>query len=100
MGCSGMRSNVMASEETWVILGRGHMHTSSRGWVFSSPFSVCWKRSVCLAEGSNCNGQDFSCPQPGVQSVIANSLWAGVKDWRGKPARVCRRAATQPYHWD
>lgn len=70
------------------------MDTSSRGWVFSPPFSACWKRSVCLAEGSNWNGQDFFCPQPGVQPVIANSLWAGVEDWRGKP----RFAGVQPHN--
>lgn len=31
---------------------------------------------MCLAEGSVCNGQDFSCPQPSVKPVMANSLKA------------------------
>lgn len=55
---------------------------------------------MCLAEGSVCNGQDFSCPQPGVNTIMANSLKAGVRDWMGKLARVCRRAATQPCRWN
>lgn len=48
--------------------------------VECSPFSACWKRSVCLAKGSVCNGQDLSCPQPGVKPVMANSLRVGMRD--------------------
>lgn len=35
MDVSDVCGSVMASEETWIILGRGHMYTSSRDWVFS-----------------------------------------------------------------
>lgn len=71
--------SVMASEETWIILGRGGTCTPVAG-VECSPFSACWKRSLCLAEGSVCDGQNFSCPQPGVKPVMANSLKAGLRD--------------------
>lgn len=36
MDVSDVCGSVMASEETWVILGRGHLYTSSRGWVLLS----------------------------------------------------------------
>lgn len=49
---------------------------------------------MCLSEGSVCDGQDFPWPQTGVKPVMANSLKVGVRDWRGKLARVCRHAAT------
>lgn len=52
---------------------------------------------MCLAEASNCNGQDFFYPQPGVQPVTANSLQAGVKDWRGRESQP-RFAGVQPHN--
>lgn len=49
MDVSDVCGSVMASEETCVILERGHMDTSSRGWVFSflSMLEVCvWLRAL------------------------------------------------------
>lgn len=51
MDVSDVCGSVMVSEETWVILGRGHMYTSSRGWVFPflSMLEVCvWLRALLV----------------------------------------------------
>lgn len=87
-----MCGSVMASEETWIVLGRGHTHTSRRGWVFSFLSMLEEKRG--LAEGSSCNEQDFSCTPLGVQPGKFTVVWyEGLEGEANQGLQACSYTA-------
>lgn len=92
MGVSDVCGSVMASEEAGSSWG-GDTCTPVAG-IGSSPFSACWKRSMCLAEGSVCDSQDFSCSQPGVKHDKFSEGWReGLEGEASQGLQACSHTA-------